>query len=523
MKKSFIHGAFVLMVAATVNRVVGFIYQAVIYRLIGPEGVGLFNLVYPVYILIIVIATAGIPLGISKLVSEEEGRGNHQRSYQILWLCVSILVVSGTLFTLVSYMISPILLKYVFVNKMVYRVFLCLVPGIFVVSVSSAFRGFFQGLMNMKIPALGQVLEQAVRVSAGFYLATYLLPRGIDWAAAGLALAGVAGEAAGLCLLLFAFLRQKPLNLKFALPGIRASSDILRKLWQMCAPITVGRIAATIMLSVDAVMVPSMLNKSGYTLSAATASYGQFTGMAVTLLFVPSVITVSLATSLVPAISEAVALGRALIVRSRTVDALRVTFIAGIPFVAAFLAVPEQLTRGIYGSAEGGKLLSVLALGGIMAYFQQTTTGILQGLGRPGVPLRNLLVGGAFKIAGIYYLIWIRDMGIIGCAYAYDIFFLIAALLNLLSLKKITGYQLKLVNDLFKPVLAGIVTGVVYYRVYDWTILFTGSIGTSLFLALLTGLLVYCAGVLYLGSVTRSDYVRLPLIGRFLDGIRKGR
>lgn len=517
MRKSFIHGALILMAAASVNRVVGFIYQAVIYRKIGAEGVGLFNLVYPVYVLIIVIATAGIPLGISKLVSEEEVKCNHRRSYQILWFSVSILVISGALFSCLSYMISPLLLKYVFVNKVVYRVFLCLVPGVFVVSVSSAFRGFFQGMMNMKIPALGQVLEQAVRVSAGLYLATALLPRGIDWAAAGLAAASVAGEVAGLCFMLAAFLKEKPLNIRFALPGFRACRDILRKLSEMCAPITLGRIAATVMLSIDSVLVPSMLKKAGFTTSAATEFYGQFTGMALTLLFVPSVITVSLAISLVPAVSEAVAQERPALVRNRTREALRVTFIAGIPFIAAFLTLPEQLTMGIYGSPEGGKLLSILALGGMLAYFQQTTTGILQGLGHPGIPLQNLLLAGVIKIAGIYLLTPVPSLGIVGCAYAYNLFYLIAAGLNLHFLKKRTGFNMNIGNDFIKPITAGFAAGFLFVWLFPWLRMMTGSHGLGLLLSLSAGFLTYLAGVICLGSVTRNDLAKIPSIGGLIS------
>lgn len=515
MKRSFIHGAFVLMVAATINRIVGFIYQAVIYRLIGPEGVGLFNLVYPVYILIIVIATAGIPLGISKLVSEEEVRGNHRKSYQILWLSVTILIISGAFFTVVSYLISPVLMKYVFVNKMVYRVFLALIPGIFVISVSSAFRGFFQGLMNMKIPAAGQVIEQTVRVFVGFYLATLLLPRGIDWAAVGLAVASISGEAVGLLFMLFVFKRHKPLNFRFSLPGITVSSDILRRLFEMCAPITLGRVAATVMLSVDSVLIPWMLKNGGQSTSEVTALYGQFTTVALTLLFIPSVITVSLATSLVPAISEAVAQNRPMVVKTRTREALRVTLIAGIPFIAAFLTLPDQITEAIYGTPSGS-LLRALAAGGLLVYIQQTSTGILQGLGLPSIPLKNMIIGGLVKIIAICLFAQVPGAGIIGIAYAYDIYFLIAAGLNVVSLYKNPGFRLNLINDMIKPVAAGIAAGMVFLESYSWLYSLTDSTGVSVTVSLLTGFTVYLTGVVWLGSVTRSDYMRLNFIRELL-------
>lgn len=516
MKPSFVSGALVLMAAATINRVIGFIYQALTYRLIGPEGVGLFNLVYPVYVLIIVMATAGIPLGISKLVSEEEARGNHRGSYQILGVAISILITTGTVFSILSYLISPFLLKYVFINKMVYPVFLCLVPGVFIISVSSAFRGFFQGMMNMKPPAVGQIIEQLLRVCLGFSLATVLLPRGLQWAAAGLAAASVAGEIAGLVVLTVIFFRQRPRHLAISLPGTGSCLEILRKLWDLCLPITMGRLAVTAMLSIDAILIPVMLKKTGLTTSSATALYGQLTGVVMTLLFVPSVITVSLATSLVPAISEAVAQNRMSLVRSRTTEALRVTVLAGIPFLAAYLVIPAQITGAIFNSWESGKLLSVLALGGILAYIQQTTTGILQGLGYPGIPLKNLLIGGTFKIATLSFLTVLPGSGIAGCGYAYDVFFLVTAGLNLYSLHRRTGYRLSVKNDIFKPLVAGLLTALAYSWIYQFCYIFSGSNPLSVISALVLGFICYFITIILLGSVKKSDYRRFPFIARII-------
>ena len=512
MKDTLAGGAFILMAAATVNRIIGFIYQAIIYRLIGPEGVGLFNLVYPVYILIIVLATAGIPLGISKLVSEEEAKGNRRGSFEILWLAVSILVITGTFFSLVAYLMSPLLLKYVFINKMVYPVFLCLLPGVFVISIGSAFRGFFQGLMNMKPPALGQVIEQVIRVITGLGLAVILLPQGIQRAAMGIAAAGVAGEIAGLLVLVTIFIKEKPRNFKVMLPNLPTAVNILRKLIELCVPITLGRLAVTVMLSVDAIIIPMMLKKAGYSTSAATVIYGQLTGVALTMLFIPSVITVSLATSLVPAISDAVAQNRLSLVRSRTSEAIRITVLAGIPFIAAFLVIPDPITKVIYGSPDAGRMLSILALGGMMAYIQQTTTGVLQGLGFPAIPLKNMLIGGFFKLVMIYSLNSVAGFEISGCCYAYVAFFLITATLNLVALYRNTGYRLSVWNDIFKPGVAGLFSAIVYLEVYRWTSLLTGSEAVGVLFALITGFIFYLLFVVLTGAITKADYNRMPFL-----------
>ena len=519
MGKSFVQGALILMVAATINRIIGFAYQAVIYRLIGPEGIGLFNLVYPVYILIIVVATAGIPLGISKLVSEAETKGNRQLSYQILSLSVCILLITGITFSIISYAISPLLLKYLFVNKMVYPIFLSLIPGVFVVSVSSAFRGFFQGLMNMTPPALGQIFEQVVRVFVGVFLATLLLPKGIQWAAVGIAAASILGELAGLSVMLFIFFKSKSGGyIEFGLPSRKISSEILHRLFTMCTPITLGRIITTILMAVDSVLIPVVLKKTGYTTTEATILYGQFTGVALTLLFIPSVITVSLATSLVPAISESVAQKRPYAVSSRTSKAIKITLLSGVPFIAAFLTIPSQITQTIYGSTQSGNLLGILAVGGIFVYIQQTTTGILQGLGFPEIPVKNMIYSSIFKIIGIYTFISQFQLGMTGCVYAYNLYFILSAVLNLLSLYQKTGFQIDIITNVIKPVIAGFMAGWLFIQTYNHLYLMTQNQSLSISLTLFIGFAAYLVLVILFGSLKTEDFNRLP---KFRSLIRK--
>lgn len=514
MENSFVQSALVLMAAAALNRIIGFIYQASIYRLIGAEGVGLFNLVYPVYILITVVATAGIPLGISKLVSEEQAKGNHRAIFHIFWLSFSILVVSGAVFSIGTYLISPWLQKFVFSNKMVFPVFLCMIPGIFIVSISSALRGFFQGLMNMRPPAFAQVVEQITRVLIGIILATQLLPKGIQRASVGVASASIIGELIGLLVLAAVFFITKSSYIHYALPDLNTSVVIFKKLFYLCTPITLGRIASTVMLTADSLLIPYILKRSGYTIAETTALYGQLTSVALTLLFIPSVITVSLATSLVPAISEALAQNKLSVVSIRTRNAIRLTILSGVPFISAFISIPDKITKTIYGASDIGNLLSILALGGIFAYLQQTTTGILQGMGLPAIPLKNSLWSGAVKITCMSML-GMLGFGIKGIAYSYIVFFILTAVLNLTSISCRVAILPKITDDFIKPVFAGLISFFLMRFFYNEIMLLTGFNSLSTIAALVLGFSSYIAMVLISGSLTRQDLNRFPLIKDF--------
>lgn len=509
---SFVRGAVVLFIAAIFNRILGFVFQALIFRLIGAEGIGLFNMVYPVYVLLIVVTTAGIPLALSKMVAEETARGNSGGARRIFHISLAILFVIGTVVTAITYFSLPLLLKYVFINKKVYICFLVMLPGVFIVAMTSVFRGYFQGKQQMTPPAVSQVCEQAVRVLSGLLLAYYLLPRGIEYAAAGVAVGGVLGELSGLLVLLAAYLttlRGFNKTVTGAYPPLRG---ILKELGRLCTPITGGRVLATLLLSVDTFLIPYRLKAGGLTVAEATFQYGLLSGVAMTLLFVPTVVTISLATTLVPAVSETIAMGNMAVLRKRVNDAIKITVITGLPFLVLFYTIPGQITHLIFDSPGAADVLRILALGSIFLYLQQTTTGIIQGLGSPTIPLVNMIIASFFKISCMYYLLAEPGYGISGAAYGYMIFFIITAALNVLFLVIKRLLSLDLGTMVVKPAIASITM----YYILSGTNRLVFSLTKSNPLAVIcAGLLagvIYTVFLVFTGVITRSELKRLLLI-----------
>ncbi|MCL6559602.1 MAG: oligosaccharide flippase family protein, partial [Firmicutes bacterium] len=298
--QSFVYGAAVLLTAGLFNRILGFFYEIILLRLILPEGIGLFNMVYPVYVLVLVMATAGIPVAISKLVAEEIARNNLPGAYRIFNISFAVLAVNSTVFTALCFLGSPFLLEYVFPNPKVYYIFLSLLPGIIVVSLCSAFRGFFQGLQQMTPTAVTQSLEQLVRVVAGLAFACLFLPRGVEYAAIGASLGVVIGEIAGFLSIVTIYLHSRPrIHAGMALYPAERLSRSAGRIFNLAFPVTLTRIISTLFMSVEAVLIPRRLQASGLGLTDATAAYGQFVGISESLLFTPGIITISLATALV--------------------------------------------------------------------------------------------------------------------------------------------------------------------------------------------------------------------------------
>lgn len=399
---SLAYGTFVLSLASLYNRVLGFAYQVVLVRLVHAEGIGLYNMVYPIYVMVLVLASAGIPVAIAKLVAEELARHNPAAAYRIFRRSCVYILFFALFCTLGLSAATPWILRHVFVNPDVQPAFTALIPGVLIVSVCSAFRGFFQGLQQMWPTAFTQAVEQTVRVTVGLGLAWFLLPRGVACATAGVSAGVVVGELVGLISMLGIYLRRRP---RFVLP-MKAEGGFVadtRRIFSLAVPVTLTRFTSTALMSLDAILIPQRLAAAGLTLSQATATYGKLVGMAETLLYTPGILTVSLATALVPAVADAAAQGNRYLLTKRIGAAVRVAILIGLPAGVVFLLLPSRLCALLFGYPDAGAILTTLAAGGPFLYLVQATTGILQGLGRAAEPLKNMLWASIFKVAGIFY------------------------------------------------------------------------------------------------------------------------
>jgi len=513
MRQSFIYGALVLLLGSLFNRAIGFVYQIFMIRIIRPEGIGLFNMVYPVYVMVLVLATAGIPVAIAKLVAEEVARGNLPGAYRIFRICFITLAVSSTIFTILYFFGAPLLLKYVFINPKAYYSFLSLIPGIIIVSLCSAFRGFFQGLQQMTPTALTQSLEQSARVISGLFIAGILLPRGVEYAAIGASLGVVVGELTGLISIIIIYLRNRPRNLPvtagFPLEPLTSSFG---RIFHLAFPVTLTRITSTSLIWADAALIPLRLQSNVISISEATEIYGQFVGISTSLLFTPGIITVSLATALLPAISDALALHNLSLVRARCEQAIRITILAGLPSAVIFLLLAEDLCGIIFGYPEAGASLKILAFGGPFLYLMQTTTGILQGLGKASRPFRNLVFASFFKITGIYYLTGLPQLGIRGTAAALVIGYILTAWLNLTDIRQLTGLNLNLNKCLLKPLVAAAGMGSFILFSHHYLYACTRSAPLATVGAILLGLTAYLVLLILSGGIGGNDLRRFKMI-----------
>lgn len=515
-RQSFLQGALVLAAAGLVSKLLGILYRIPFARLVGAEGMGLYQMAYPIYTMVLAVATAGFPVAISVLVSEKRVQGDLWGMRKVFRLSLFMLAVLGLIMSCVLFAAADFLSQRVLHDHRAVYALRFIAPAIFFAGIMSAFRGFFQGQGWMLPTALSQVSEQIIRVLTVLLAAWWLLPLGPEYAAAGATFGAVTGGAIGLLVLGviyagFSFPRS-PLFIPVKQPEDKITV-ILKRLFTLSFPIALGALVMPMIQTLDALLVPLRLQVAGCTMQEATELFGQLSGMAGTLVNLPGVITIALAMSLVPAVSAAAARQQYEVINGRLNAAIRLMLLFSLPAAVGFYVLGLPISHLLYGLSEAGWPLKALAPAVLFLGLYQVTSATLQGLGRTGRPVFHLILAGGLKVCLNYFLVAEPALGIQGAGIATGAAFALAAALNLVSLQRLIGYQLPWRLILLKPVIAVTIMALTVYYLQ-------GQIPSvpvrSEFLTLITilaGGLVYGIAILVLGELRSHELELVPGMG----------
>lgn len=516
-KESFLRGAVILTLASLVSRVIGLVYMVVLPRLIYDDGMGLYQLVKPIHYFAAVIAIGGMPVAISKLIAEQVALGSRQDVVRVFRFGAGLMLCTGGTVAL-ALLLGANWLAATFAKDLgVTKTLALLGPACLFLALSAALRGFFQGLQCMTPTALAQVADQVVRVAATVLISLSLRPRGIEMAVTGIAWGFIIGEFTGWFVLFAFYIRQRDFLLaaiprRRPIPKSEPVWEIASKLVFLAVPAVVATVLWPVMQLADSMLIPLRMQAAGFSAESIREGLGHL-GMALTLSQFPNIVTVALATSLVPAITEAWVLQSRKLVRYRSQEALRIALIFGIPSCAALYVLAEPLSRMLFGYGQVAAPLRILALGTITLGLIQASTGILQGLGEMRLPVLHLFLGVVVKFALNYVLLAQPRLGILGAAWSTSLAWALVALLNLVSVFRQVGKAISLRQSLLYPALAAAGTSLLMYLLQDSLARYLPSSAASL-LALTSGLILYLLLTMIWGSFTLRDLHLIPGVGK---------
>lgn len=522
-KDTFLKGALILTIAGIIVKIIGSVNRILLSRLLGGEGVGLYQMAYPIYLLALSVSSAGIPVAISIIVAEKLALSDYRGANRVFRISLGVLAATGLLFTFLLYYGAGWLIEHHFVrDARAYYAIAALAPAIFFVTVLSSYRGYFQGLQMMTPTAVSQIFEQLFRVVTMIAFAYILLPRGLEFAAAGASFGAGPGAAAGLFVLLYFYWKHKPgFNHKMETqPQItqESSVSIVGRIVKLALPVSLANIMLPVVSNIDLLIVPARLEVAGYTVEQATELFGYLTGMAVPLVNLATILTASLAASLVPAVSEAYTLGDNQRIYQRTSTAMRISNLITIPSFVGMWLLATPISLMLYGTPNAGTSIAILAVGIFLLGIHQVTTGVLQGLGHTAIPVINMAASAVIKIIMSWILTAIPALGIMGAAWATVADFGVAALLNMFFVYRYVGFTLD-IKDTMKAVVASAVMGAVVLLSYDALMTYTLKNTLATLGSIVAGGTVFGIVLLLVGGVEARDIEQLPRVGEKLAAI----
>lgn len=513
--KSIIGGMTVLGLAGVICKLVGVLFSIPLQWMIGLEGLGVYNAVFPTYNLLLTISSAGLPVAVSRLVARSLAKDEPQNAKRVFRTALLLLSALGCIATLIILCGSGLLSQRVKIPESELG-FQLIAPCVALVCVLSAFRGFMQGQQNMTPTAISQLIEQVGKVVIALPLAhlgsVYGAESGMSaaYGAAGALLGTTIAEGAALVYMLLLYLRDRK---RFsALPqrtgASEGSADVMKQLLVISIPITIGACIVPLSQWIDSAMLMDRLQAAGSNYADAKKLYGLFTGTVIRIINIPTALALAVSMSLVPAISSAKALNDEETIRRQSDLGLRFAFLIGFPCSIGMSVLAESIMRFFYENTTeeayliiGGQLLAVSSLTIVLFTVVQATSSILQGLGKQRIPMYTLVAGVICKIALNYLLVGMPGVGIHGAPIASLVCYTVSLVPNLYYVIKYGKVRFNLMGWLVRPGVATAAMGLAVWALRE--LLPSHRLITLLQVAV--GVAVYAVVALAVKAVTKDD------------------
>lgn len=504
--KRIFSGAAVLLVGSVVAKMLGALYRIPLTNILGAEGMGMYQLVFPVYALFMVLATSGIPTALSRTVAEKRACGESAKQY--LALSIAVLVLLGLLFSTAMAALSKFLAQKQG-NADTYPGFLTIAPAIVCVCVISGFRGWFQGEMYMLPTALSNVIEQVVKLAAGLGLSYAFSQRGVVQSVCGALLGVTLSEIATLIYMLATYFVRSKKNGEREKIRLRIQKQDAKAMLRVALPIAAVSVLMPLSSFFDSVIVVNMLKAYGLAKSVATAQYGIISGPVNSLVNMPVVAIMSLAVAIVPSVSASRVTRDIDGVMLKSSLCVRLAYLLGIPFAFYLAVFAKNIIGALYPDLSfsdaivAQNVLRITASNVVFLSTMQIYVSLLQALDKTKYAVLSLVFAIIAKI--ILSVTLTKHMGINGAAIASLALPVVAYFGTLLSYYKICGLRLE------KNVGLNLVSGVIMALCAIAVCSFFKNDVVTLAVGFVVCLLVYVWLAFLFNLVSKDDIPHLPL------------
>jgi stage V sporulation protein B len=529
-QKNFVAGAAILGIIGVLVKIIGAVFRIPLANMITEDGMAYYQAAYPMYVFLLAIASAGMPVAISKMVSERVALNDYRGANRVFRKAFRALLMIGLAATVLMLLLSNTVANIINIPNSKFA-FLAIAPSLFFVAAISAYRGYFQGLQMMAPTAFSQLIEQVGKLGLGLFFAYLWKDQGLYYGAAGAMLGVTLSEVLALIFMIVMYnLRKADIKLQIKKTAAMRShfkdTGIGKRLFILAMPIIIGACAMPLVQMADTAIVTNSLVSVGFEPEHAKGLFGLLTGFVNPLINMPAVLSLALAMSLVPAISSSLANKDMTGTAKKSGMGFKLAMLVGFPCAAGFFLLAQPIMHLLYSSLSGdslktaGTLLTIMAVGVLFLTILQTLTGILQGLGKTYIPVINLFIGVAVKVAVSLIYIRMPEVNIKGAAIGTVACYAIAALLDIFFVIKYARFKFRFIEYIFKPVLAVGVMGLfAYFAIPYFSTLISESMATVLTIA--ASGIIYILLLFVFGALKKDDMEFIPGGSRIIRFMNK--
>ena len=544
--QNYMHGAAILTVGVIIMKILGFFYKIPLGNILGDEGYSMFMGAYSIYYIFFTLATAGLPVALSRLVAEADANGRAKQEEKTFRVALVTFSLLGLVFASIMFFFPDWLAAVYLENPDAGPSIRAMAPAILLVCIVSAYRGYCQGNGNMLPTTVDEVLEVLFKVAAGLVIAVLVLrsypprhPMALPMGSAGAIFGVSVGSAVSLGYMIWYKRRHYSTLAAPYTAGVHDPNDtpdddelvdpaltIVRNIFSIGVPIAFGACIMALLNSVDSKLCMNRLQSAaGFTYRQAKVLYGVY-GKAQTLFNLPAAFITPLTISIVPAIAGAIAKGDRGAAGKVSEDSMRISSVIAIPMGVGLAVLSEPIMKVLYPGSylAGPGLLRMMGVASFFVCIVLMENAILQASGREKLTMVTLITGGLVKIVINWFLVAQRPINIYGAPIGTLVSYFVMALMDFVFLCRALDRRPRVLRVFAGPVFSSALMGAAAWGVYGLAARFLPphsrmSTLLAMAVAILAAVIVYVVAAIVTRSVTKEDLTLIPggeKIARFL-------
>ncbi|WP_105615932.1 putative polysaccharide biosynthesis protein [Vallitalea okinawensis] len=515
----------ILAIAGIITKFIGFIFKIPLQDIIGNEGYAYYNQGFSIYNVLLIVSAYGVPMALSKIISEKNALGKYDEADQVLKV-TSFLTIVLSFVTSLFMWFGADYIALIFNTPEVANTLRALSPTLALMPFLFIMRGYFQGHHTMVPTAISQIIEQILNALGGLFLAYLLVDMSVDLGAAGATLGTTLGAFFAIVFLAYLFFNYRKKEKKHKANSTKSqlsNKEILKEILYVIVPITIVAALSSIVNLLDTAMFPWGMAYHGA--ENIKEIWGLYTGKFMLLTNFPIAIATALSAATIPSIAASMVRKDFNIAKIKMNKVIKIITIIALPAAVGLTVLAEPILLTVYGSGdfEPGQLAiatNYFRIGSSIVYFFsifQITNAVLQGMHQVKEPVKNMLIAGSIKI--ILNIVFLFGMGLSaeGLIYSSIVFSILLTVLNIRSIYRFSDVRFNWSHLLIKPIISCVVMGILSWLAYRGAMALTSSVSISSLIGIGIGAGSYFVVLLLIKGINREELTLIPYGDKLAD------